>query len=516
MGVKFNNNLIETIKIKTFYKFKLYCFGGGTGRRAGFKIQFWQQSVGSIPTRSTNGLIFVSIFKKPKNLKRFNLFFPVIFLACEAVIISFVTSLMHFLTFSNWNIYNTLIVLFWVVLNVYIKSYNIGRGVSYSNTIKTALNSVFILFSVVAIGNLFVDYYTFSIKSILFSVFVFAIFIIIFRVSTHFILDRYRSYGGNIKNIAIIGYDKMGKTFYNTIKNNPHLGLRSDGIFFYQSKNVNKIVPENGSINKFYNNYKEYNEVFISTKIPLKTQKEIIDFCDRNLISVKLLPELANYEFKNFFIKKLYNIPVIEVNQLPLDIWYNQLIKRSFDIVFSLFVLTFFVSWMYIIFGIIIKLQSKGSIIFVQRRDGFGGKVFNCYKFRTMIINNEEDTKFADHNDIRLTKFGKFLRISALDEMPQFINVLIGNMSVVGPRPHPIKLNELYSKKIDKFSKRHQFKPGITGLAQVQGFRGKICDFYDMSSRVKLDRYYFRNWSIFFDLKICFTTVLGILKYNLK
>ena len=423
---------------------------------------------------------------------------------------------MHFLTFSTWNIYNTLIVLFWVILNIYIKSFNIGRGISYSNTIKTALKSVFILFSVLAIGNLFVDYYTFSIRSILFSVFVFTISILFFRVLTHFILDSYRSYGGNIKNIAIIGYDKMGKTFYNTIKNNPHLGLRSNGIFFYKSKHLNKNVPENGSINKFYNNYKQYNEVFISTKIPLKTQKEIIDFCDRNLISVKLLPELVNYEFKNFFIKKLYNIPVIEVNQLPLDVWYNKIFKRVFDIIFSFFVLAFFVSWMYLIFGLIIKSQSKGPVLFVQKRHGLGGRVFNCFKFRTMIKNDEEDTKFADNNDERLTKFGKFLKISALDEMPQFFNVLIGNMSVVGPRPHPIKLNELYSKKIDKFSKRHQFKPGITGLAQIQGFRGKICDFYDMSSRVKLDRYYFKNWTIFLDLKICLKTFFGILRLNIN
>ena len=423
---------------------------------------------------------------------------------------------MHFLTFSTWNIYNTLIVFFWALTVIYTKSYNIGRGVSYLNTIKTALKSVFILFSSVAIGNLFVDYFTFSIKSILFSVFVFTISILFFRVLTHFILDCYRSYGGNIKNIAIIGYDKMGKTFFNTIRDNPHLGLRSNGIFFYKSRNLSKNVPENGSINKFYNNYDQYDEVYISTKIPMRTQKEIIDFCDRNLISVKLLPELVNYEFKNFFIKKLYNIPFIEVNQLPLDIWYNQLIKRVFDIVFSIFVLTFFVSWMYIIFGIIIKLQSKGPIIFVQRRHGLSGKVFNCYKFRTMIVNEEEDTKFADNYDSRLTNFGKFLRISALDEMPQFLNVFEGTMSVVGPRPHPLILNDNYSNKIYKFSKRHQFKPGITGLAQIRGFKGKINGFYDMSSRVKLDRYYFKNWSIFFDLKICAKTILGILHLNIN
>ena len=138
------------------------------------------------------------------------------------------------------------------------------------------------------------------------------------------------------------------------------------------------------------------------------------------------------------------------------------------------------------------------------------------YKFRTMVINYEEDTNFADNSDIRLTKFGKFLRISALDEMPQFLNVLLGNMSVVGPRPHPVKLNEEFSNKIDKFDKRHQFNPGITGLAQIQGFRGKVYNFNDMSSRVKLDRYYFKNWSLFFDLKICFKTFFGIIRFNIS
>ena len=407
--------------------------------------------------------------------------------------------------------------MFWIVSIIYNKSYNIGRGVSYLNTVHTALKSVFILFSVVSIANLFVDSYAFSIKSIFFALSIFTISILVFRILIHFILDSYRSYGGNIKNIAIIGYDKMGWAFYKTINNNNHLGLRSNGIYNFQKKKFKDYdIPIIGSINNFYENYKNYDEIFISTKTPIETQKDLINFCDKNLIPVKLLPELANYEFKNFFIKKLYNIPVIEVNQLPLDIWYNQMLKRTFDILFSFFILIFFVSWMYLFFGIIIKFQSNGPIIFRQKRHGAGGNIFYCYKFRTMVVNDQEDTKFADNKDSRLTKFGKFLRISALDEMPQFINVLIGDMSVVGPRPHPIKLNDQFSNKVDKFSKRHQFKPGITGLAQTRGFRGKIYNFYDMCNRVKLDRYYFKNWSIFFDLKICLKTIIGILKYNLK
>ena len=448
-------------------------------------------------------------------MRRFNFLFPLIFVLCEAIIISFVSSLMHYMTFSSWSTYNTLIVIFWVITVIYTKSYNMGRGVNYSYTATTALKSIFILFSVVAIGNLFVNYYTFSIKSIFFSLFIFTISILFFRILIHFILDSYRSYGGNITNVAIFGYDKMGKNFYKTIIHNPHLGYRSTGIFSLNSKKRNpNDIPNLGSFDIFYKNSGNFQEIFISSKIPFIYQKELIDFCDKNLISVKLLPELVNYEFKNFFIKKLYNIPVIEVNQLPLDIWYNQILKRIFDIMFSILVLVFFLSWMYLIFGIIIKIQSKGPVLFIQKRHGIGGKIFYCYKFRTMVMNNEEDTKFADNQDSRLTKFGRLLRISALDEMPQFINVLFGDMSVVGPRPHPIKLNLQFSSKVYKFSKRHQFKPGITGLAQTRGYRGKINGFYDMLSRVKLDRYYFKNWSILFDLKICFDTIVGLLRFN--
>ena len=449
-------------------------------------------------------------------MRKFNVLFPVIFVFSEAIIISFVTSLMHYLTFSSWSFYNTLIVIFWIITVIYTKSYNIGRGVNYLNTIKLALKSIFILFSFVAIANLFVDYYTFSIKSIFFALSFLTFSVLSFRVITHFVLDSYRSYGGNITNVAIFGYDKMGKKFYKTLKQYSHLGYRCNGIFSLKIKKGKIIdIPDLGQLNNFYKNYNQFQEIFISTKIPHRIQKDLIDFCDKKLIPVKLLPELVNYEFKNFFIKKLYNVPIIDVNVLPLDLWYNQFLKRIFDIIFSIFVLIFFVSWMYVIFGIIIKFQSKGPILFIQRRNGFAGNVFNCYKFRTMVVNNEEDTKFADNNDLRLTKFGKFLRVSALDEMPQFLNVLLGNMSVVGPRPHPVKLNEEFSNKIDKFDKRHQFKPGITGLAQIQGFRGKIYGFHDMNSRVKLDRYYYKYWTIFFDLKICFKTFFGILRSNI-
>ena len=165
--------------------------------------------------------------------------------------------------------------------------------------------------------------------------------------------------------------------------------------------------------------------------------------------------------------------------------------------------------------GIIIKLQSRGPILFTQSRHGIGGSTFRCYKFRSMIVNNNSDRVFADNNDKRLTKFGKMLRVSAIDEMPQFLNVFLCDLSIIGPRPHPVLLNSQFTEKIEKFEKRHEFKPGITGLAQINGFRGKIKNYHDMSSRVKLDRYYFKHWSLYLDLKIFFQTILKLIRFNL-
>ena len=271
-----------------------------------------------------------------------------------------------------------------------------------------------------------------------------------------------------------------------------------------------------GKISDFLNEIDNYSEVYISDEIPNKVKKQMIQECDLNLVKVRILPELVNYEFKNFFISKLIDIPVIEVNELPLDKWYNRLIKRIFDISISSFVIVFILSWLIPLFGIIIKLQSSGPILFTQSRNGENGIPFKCFKFRSMILNKNSDKVFADHNDKRLTKFGKFIRISALDELPQFINVFLGDMSIIGPRPHPILLNKEYENKIQKFNKRHQFKPGITGLAQISGYRGKIKNLNDMSSRVKLDRYYFKNWSLFFDFKIFFKTFFKMVKFNLS
>ena len=448
-------------------------------------------------------------------LTRFNTFFPLLFIISEFIIIYLVTKLMHYLTFAEWSIYNTLIIVFWIFLSIYTKSFNIGRGVSYLITIKSSLKSVFVLFSTISIVSMFLNLYEFTMTSIGLAILIFTASITIGRLLIHAILDKYRAYGGNIKNVAIIGFDKKGVEFYKTINENLHLGIRSSGIYCNKLR-FNDTIPHLGTIDSFFKNSKNINEVYISDDLSVKLKKELIEFSDLNLIKVRILPELINYEFKNFFISKLINIPIIEVNQLPLDLWYNKILKRSFDVLISSIVILFILSWMIPLVGLIIKLQSRGPILFTQSRHGIGGSTFKCFKFRSMILNKSADRVFADNNDKRLTKFGKMLRISAIDELPQFINVFLGDMSIIGPRPHPVLLNNQFSEKIEKFEKRHEFRPGITGLAQISGFRGKIKNYHDMSSRVKLDRYYFKNWSLYLDFKIFFKTTFKMIRFNLS
>jgi len=173
-------------------------------------------------------------------------------------------------------------------------------------------------------------------------------------------------------------------------------------------------------------------------------------------------------------------------------------------------------SWLYPLVALLIKLDSKGPVLFKQYRTGKGNNDFMCYKFRTMHINNHVESKQATKDDNRITRFGKFLRKSSIDELPQFFNVLKGNMSVVGPRPHMSSHTREYSRRIEKFMSRHFVKPGITGLAQAKGFRGETRDLVHMKNRVKLDRFYVENWSLLFDLKIILLTTVSLYKEREK
>jgi len=198
------------------------------------------------------------------------------------------------------------------------------------------------------------------------------------------------------------------------------------------------------------------------------------------------------------------------------DNYSKRLLKRVFDIAFSFFTLVFVVSWLFPIIAILIKLDSNGSVFFKQLRHGRDNQLFYCYKFRTMVKNKDADIKQATVNDSRITRIGKFLRKSSLDELPQIVNVLLGDMSIVGPRPQAVPMNIEFAKEIDNFMSRHQVKPGITGLAQCKGYRGEISSYHELHSRFRLDFFYVRNWCLIFDIKIIIDTAVSLMTKSEK
>jgi putative colanic acid biosynthesis UDP-glucose lipid carrier transferase len=241
-------------------------------------------------------------------------------------------------------------------------------------------------------------------------------------------------------------------------------------------------------------------------------ENEIFKLAEDNKIHISLIPSITQSDFFLYDLGYIQTQPVLNQARYPLDYYSNYLMKRTFDIVFSVIILVFICSWLFPIIAILIKTTSKGPVFFLQKRYGFHEEVFNCIKFRTMVVNDESTTKTTSLNDSRITRVGKFLRKTSLDELPQFINVLKGEMSVVGPRPHMLSVDNYYKPKIGRYSLRSMVSPGITGLAQVNGLRGDFGDVeVEMKKRVLADAFYVRNWSFVLDLVIILKTTFLVI-----
>ena len=451
---------------------------------------------------------------KPKS--RFQSYFPILYYLGEFLVILFSSELMLFLTYTSWTFLNSLFIGFWFIISLLFKSHVLGRGIRNRKLVKSTFESLFIFSGFVAILNVMFFNLQFQLITIGIAVLIFYFLMLSFRLFVNFILGRYRAFGGNILNCMIVGVNSHGVDLFNEILKHPQLGFRAKGIYGFKKKiSKEKLdIPFLGKLIDFSDDvFKRHDVIFFSEKLSNKAQSFLLSKAEEFNLKANIIPELVDYDFNNFLISKIESVPYININKLPLDNVFNQFLKRTFDIIFSFLILIIFLSWMIPLIGFIIKITSRGPVFFVQKREGLKGSVFNCLKFRSMVVNSQSETKWADDNDNRLTRFGRFLRISSLDEMPQFINVLIGDMSVVGPRPHALNLNNEYSSKILAFNKRHKFKPGITGLAQSMGFNGLISDIHDMNNRVKLDVFYFKNWSIILDIKITFLTIVILLKF---
>ena len=334
------------------------------------------------------------------------------------------------------------------------------------------------------------------------------IIISLFKFTLFYALQSYRlGFGGNFRKTIIIGNDESVTELKEFFINQKELGYENRMTFkFNQPSDLNLaecfdfILSRN--IDEVYCSANELDESQITS---------LITFCENNFKILKFISKRGGLLSKKLKTDTYGLSTVQSLREMPLSNDFNTILKRIFDIVFSLFVIIFLLSWITPIIALIIKIESRGPVLFKQIRNGIKFREFTCYKFRSMIENNDADIQQATKNDKRVTKIGKILRKTSLDELPQFFNVLIGNMSVVGPRPHMIKENERYSKSVDKFMVRHFVKPGITGLAQVKGFRGEIETDEDIINRVKYDIYYLENWSLILDLNIVFLTTINFL-----
>jgi putative colanic acid biosynthesis UDP-glucose lipid carrier transferase len=241
--------------------------------------------------------------------------------------------------------------------------------------------------------------------------------------------------------------------------------------------------------------------------------KALVGEADRQCIRLKFIPDIGGSLASPYTISYMGGeFPIITLRNEPLESISNRLKKRLIDVIFSSLVIIFILSWLYPIIAILIKLQSKGPVLFKQLRSGRDDVSFWCYKFRSMTVNKDSDNKQATKDDARITPIGQFLRKTSLDEMPQFFNVFFGHMSVVGPRPHMLKHTEQYKAIISQFMVRHFMKPGITGWAQVNGYRGETKRTKDMENRVKYDIYYLENWTAMMDIRIIFMTIINMLR----
>ncbi len=330
------------------------------------------------------------------------------------------------------------------------------------------------------------------------------------KLSVYYLLKRYRKVlGGNFRNTIIIGNSKRSHQLFNFFENNPDYGYKCQKVFQIEKPILREIF-----------NYvidHDIDEIYASVgQLSDEQVNLLIDFADNNLKVLKFIPDNKDVYSKQIQYDYYGVLPIISLRKIPLDDNVNRIIKRAFDFVFATVVLVGLLSWLTPLLAIIIKIESKGPVFFKQKRNGRNNKEFYCYKYRSMKPNPEADIHQVRKNDKRITAIGRFMRKTSIDELPQFYNVLLGDMSVVGPRPHMVSHTNMYAESIDKFMVRHFVKPGITGLAQVNGYRGEVETEQDIINRVKYDIFYLENWSVLMDSKVIIQTLVNAIKGDKK
>jgi putative colanic acid biosynthesis UDP-glucose lipid carrier transferase len=319
-----------------------------------------------------------------------------------------------------------------------------------------------------------------------------------------------------VNRVIVLGYNNLSKKLVDYLEED---AINKKEVIGYceEYENVKELsrYPILSDISGTMAVCKEHNVTEIYSTIAPEQNPglyKLIQHADENLIRFKIVPDLGFFVKKQMHVDFLKEIPVLSLRREPLEDLDNRIRKRIFDIVVSSLVIVFILSWLIPILSLLIKLDSPGPVFFVQPRTGKDNKKFLCLKFRSMRVNPEADIQQASRHDSRITRLGRFLRRTSLDEFPQFLNVLKGDMSIIGPRPHMLKHTDQYSRLVGQYMVRQFLKPGISGWAQVNGCRGETRSVAQMQRRIEHDLWYLENWSLMFDLRIMFLTVFNTAK----
>jgi len=328
--------------------------------------------------------------------------------------------------------------------------------------------------------------------------------------TNRYLIKRYRALGRNYTRVIIVGTNITARRLHDQMKSDPGFGYNILGNFDdnplpeFKGKYLGTI----DNLDEFMNKNSVDGIFFTLSGEASQSFTRVVKIANKNMCNFFYVPQISKFVKSGFELHSIASMPVLTLSRNPLSNSINRAVKRTFDLLFSSAFLV--VSpLIFIPVAIAIKISSPGPVFFKQQRTGFMGRTFNCLKFRTMRVNAKADSAQATKDDPRKTRVGDFLRKTSIDELPQFINVFIGDMSIVGPRPHMLKHTHDYSRIIDQYMVRHVVKPGITGWAQVNGFRGLTDELWKMEKRVEFDVWYIEHWHLFLDLKIMVRTVMN-------
>jgi putative colanic acid biosysnthesis UDP-glucose lipid carrier transferase len=454
---------------------------------------------------------------------RYSKYLPAISVAGDFIILNAIFVLGYYLTVSKARFLTEENILFYLYLNLiwFVLSLAFRTGsVSISTRKKKMLYTYimitvfFFFFFLLFFQVVSLSYYSRDNIKIIFPLF-FGV-LLLWKFALYYTFVIYRRMGYNYRKVIIVGITKSTRDLSNYFLNNQLNGYRFLG-FVSNIKNEKKQVIGTWDDLETIIQSRGVNEIYIGWEsVPREALTQITAVANRHPVKIRIVPDFGEFKYKNAELINYDLVPVMQIHPGPLSFWYNRFIKRSFDILFSLIILGLFFWWITLILQILSLMGSRQGVFFRQKRTGLDGKIFWCIKYRTMKKNPDADKVQASRQDLRITPVGKFLRKTSLDELPQFINVLLGQMSVVGPRPHMLRHTSQYRKMVKRFMIRHTIKPGITGLAQVRGYRGEVKRISDIKKRISFDVNYLETWNFILDMKIILLTFKNLIKGDKK